>query len=296
MRLKHVLGAAILGLGLIGNGGSASAQDATPIASQNDIYCSGVVTSEAVPTDTFVITGEEGMTTLEYSGGDVVYLNKGAKQGISVGEVFSVIRPSDDPGRVEFTKWQQSILRKMGTVWEDEGRLVVISVLPTTSIARVDHPCGTIQRGDIVLPFMERPVPPLKSGIHFDPYLPANGKPLAMVITGKGFATEVGVNDVVYVNLGNQQGVKTGDFFRVFRYTGQHNEVAFQEPRFAFNVEKSIGPTFGLGGVSKAYTWSNTPREDIGEGVVLRTGPNSATVLITFSKREIFAGDYVEVE
>ena len=38
------------------------------------------------------------------------------------------------------------------------------------------------------------------------------------------------------------------------------------------------------------------PREDLGEGVVLRTGPNSATVLITFSLREIFAGDYVELE
>ena len=36
------------------------------------------------------------------------------------------------------------------------------------------------------------------------------------------------------------------------------------------------------------------PREDVGEGVVLRTGPNSSTVLITFSLREIYPGDYVE--
>jgi len=29
---------------------------------------------------------------------------------------------------------------------------------------------------------------------------------------------------------------------------------------------------------------------------VLRTGPNSATVLITFCLREIYPGDYVEIE
>ena len=40
----------------------------------------------------------------------------------------------------------------------------------------------------------------------------------------------------------------------------------------------------------------HVPREVLGEGVVLRTAPNSSTVLITFSEREIFAGDYVEME
>jgi hypothetical protein len=29
---------------------------------------------------------------------------------------------------------------------------------------------------------------------------------------------------------------------------------------------------------------------------VLRTGPNASTVLITFSLREIYPGDYVEIE
>jgi hypothetical protein len=34
----------------------------------------------------------------------------------------------------------------------------------------------------------------------------------------------------------------------------------------------------------------------VGEGLVLRTGPNSATVLLTVAREEIFDGDYVEVE
>jgi hypothetical protein len=87
-----------------------------------------------------------------------------------------------------------------------------------------------------------------------------------------------------------------GDYFRIFRFTGTQNETAYQTSRFAFNVDGDLGPTYGYGGVSKRYNWANVPREVLGEGVVLRTGPNSSTVLITFSAREIYAGDYVEME
>jgi hypothetical protein len=61
-------------------------------------------------------------------------------------------------------------------------------------------------------------------------------------------------------------------------------------------VDGDLGPTYGFGAVSKKWNWTNVPREVLGEGVVVRTGPNSATLLITFSNREIYAGDYVELE
>jgi hypothetical protein len=153
-----------------------------------------------------------------------------------------------------------------------------------------------VQRGDIVLPFVERPEPPIKAVVNFDRFAPADGKALAMVITAQKFSPAVGKNDVVYVNLGNGQGVKVGDYFRIFRYTGTQNETAFQTRDYAFNMDGDLGPSYGYGGVSKKYNWSNVPREVLGEGVVLRTAPNSSTVLITFSAKEIFAGDYVEIE
>jgi hypothetical protein len=61
-------------------------------------------------------------------------------------------------------------------------------------------------------------------------------------------------------------------------------------------MDGDLGPSLGYGGVSKKFNWSNVPREIVGEGVVLRTAPNSSTVLITFSAKEIFAGNYVEIE
>ena len=40
----------------------------------------------------------------------------------------------------------------------------------------------------------------------------------------------MGTNDIIYVNLGSEQGVRVGDYFRIFRYTGTQHETAYQTP------------------------------------------------------------------
>ena len=297
MRGKIVLAGLVLGL----SGAAVSAQNSVPPAPRmSDIYCSGTITTEAVPRDTIVVTGEESNTKLTFWQGDYVYINKGSGQGVKPGDVFSVVRPiPKDMYGIEWTKWQWSIMKKMGTVWEDEGRVKVVIARPDNSIAQVEDACDEVQRDDVLLPFTERPIPPLKPN-NFDRFAPPNGKPLAMVITGKKFQQQVGNNDIIYVNWGSSQGVKVGDYFRIFRFTGTQHETDYQTPRYAFDLEqgdavKDVG-IYGFGVAPKKYNWTNTPREDIGEGIVLRTGPNSSTVLITFTLREVYPGDYVEVE
>jgi hypothetical protein len=296
MRGKIVLASLVVTLA----GAIASAQNAPQVPVPNDLYCSGTVTTESIPSGTFIITGEESNYRITFDEGDNVYINKGASDGVKEGDVFSAVREVEDPFGIEWTKWQDMILKKMGKVWADEGRVRVTRVFAKTSVGRIEHSCDTLQRGDILLPFTERPAPPLKSEASFDKFAPANGKPLAMIIIGKNFQAQVGREDIVYVNLGNGQGVRVGDYFRIFRYTGTQHETVYQDPRYAFDQNDQLAtpffPIYGFGSVPKKYNWSNTPREDVGEGVVLRTGPNSSTVLITFSLREIFPGDYVELE
>ena len=226
MRGKIVFAALVLSL----SGGFTAAQDKPLVPRPSDLYCSGLVTTESVPVDTYVITGEQSNYKITFDEGDYVYINKGSDQGAKVGDEFSVVRPMKDSIKIEWTKWQTAILSKMGTVWEDEARLKVINARPDVSIAQVENSCDYIQRGDIVLPFTERPAPPLKMGDKFDRFAPADGKPMAMVITGKKFQQQVGNNDVVYINLGNSQGVKVGDYFRIFRYQGTEHETAYQTP------------------------------------------------------------------
>ncbi|HWZ53895.1 MAG TPA: hypothetical protein VNV84_04030 [Candidatus Acidoferrales bacterium] len=285
MRGKIVLAGLILAL----SGAAASAQSRGPSTTQDDIYCSGVITNESVPHDTILITGEESNFKITFQEGDYVYINKGASQGVKVGDEFSVVRAVSDPTEIQWTKWQFSILKRIGTMWEDEGRLRVVVAHPDTAVAQVVNSCNYMQRGDIVLPFSQRPEPPLKSEDKFDRFAPPSGKPVAMVISGKQFAILDGTNDVVYVNLGNSQGVKVGDYFRIFRYQGTEHETAYQTKDFAFEV-------FGYGSSPARYKWDNVPREVIGEGVVVRVAPNASTVLVTYSLHQIYAGDYVELE
>jgi hypothetical protein len=292
MRRKIILAGLALGI----CGFAISAQDQAPQVFPNNVYCSGIVTTEAVPRDTYVITGEEANGKIVFNQNDYVYINKGSSQGAKVGDKFSVVRPQQDVVKIDWTKWQSAILKKMGTMWEDEGTVTLVDVRADVSIAKIDGVCGYLQRNDVVLPFIQRPEPPLKAEVKFDEFAPSNGKPMAMVITGKAYQQQIGKNDIVYVNLGNSQGVKVGDYFRIFRYTGTQHETDYQTPRFAFDVDGDWGPVYGFGAAPKKWDWNNTPREVLGEGVVLRTGPNSATVLVTFSKREMFAGDYVELE
>jgi hypothetical protein len=284
MRGKFV----ILGLVMALSGVSAQAQVAkAPIAS--DMYCSGVISPQAPPKDTQIITGEGSDTRLTFQEGDYVYLNKGSAQGVRVGDQFSIVRASDDFLRAPWFKQQYSLLHAIGTLWEDEGRIRIVVTQPNTSIAQIQNSCEYMQRGDIAVPFVERAAPPLKADATFDRFAPPSGHSKAMLIAGKHFTEIYGTNDIVYVNLGEAQGVHVGDYFRIFRYTGQQNETVWQSNRMAFEV-------FGFGSVSKDYKWDNVPREVLGEGIVVRTSPNASTVVITFSLREMFAGDYVEVE
>lgn len=292
MRGKIVLAGLILSLSTV----AAHAQSSYAPPFPNDVYCSGLVTTDSVPHGSFVVTGEESSTRLTYVLGDVVYINKGSDQGAKVGDEFSLIRSESDSLNQEWTKWQFDIFKRMGTLWADEGRVKLVEVLPKTSVGVIDHMCDSVQRGDIAVPFTEQPAINLKPMGQFDRFAAPNGKSLAMVIAGKAFRNELGNNDIMYVNLGNAQGVHVGDYFRIFRYTGTEHEVAYQTPRYAFDMQFGKGAGYGFGAVPTKYDWSNTPREVLGEGVVLRTGPNSSTVLITFSTREIYAGDYVELE
>jgi len=291
MRGKIVLAGLVLSLFSV----AASAQDQTAVPIRNDLYCSGTVSNEAVPHDTYIITGEGSNYKVTFQEGDYLFINKGASQGVKVGDEFSVIRRTEDAIKSEWTKWQFLILRKMGTLWEDEGRVRVVVVHPDTSVGQVEKSCNYVQRGDILLPFAERPAPPLKSENNFDRFAPPSGKATAMIITGKSYISELGSNDIFYVNLGSAQGVKVGDYFRIFRYTGTEHERAYQTRRFAFDSDSWAG-VYGFGSAPAKYKWDNTPREVIGEGIVVRTAPNSSSVLLTFGLREAYAGDYVEIE
>jgi hypothetical protein len=262
---------------------------ADPATTQGDIYCSGMVSSSPVARSGEIVSGEQAMYRATFEQGDMVYLDEGANKGVKVGDVFLAMRPLNDDNDFAWFEAQPKLLHAMGQMWADEGRLKVLVVNQNTSIAQITNSCDYMQRGDVVQPFEERPVPELKSEQSFDRFAPSSGKRKAMVVTGKAYRSTAGDHDVVYVNLGSNQGVKVGDYFRIFRYQDNGDSNAFQSPKMGTEV-------WGYGAAPAHYSWKELPREVLGEGVVLRASPNASTVLITLSLREIYAGDYCELE
>jgi len=273
--------------------GSAENAQQTPTAlaqpDRSSIYCSGFVTDQKVPDGIRLISGEQSNYKITFSRGDKVYINRGQDKGVRIGDRFSVVRPVEDPTEVPWFKWQAKLMKAMGAAYSDEGHVRVVDVQPKISIAEVTFSCGYMQRGDILQPYQDRPAPPYKDPAAFERFAPVSGKPVAMVVAGTDFTQVYGKNQAIYVNLGNKQGVKVGDYFRIFRYQGSMAETVPQTKDYQYTM-------YGFGTAPQRYAWNDLPREILGEGIVINVSSNSSTAVITYSKIEIYAGDYVEIE
>lgn len=267
---------------------NAPAAGPTGQVSYTKVYCSGFVKDAKVPDDARLVSGEQISYKVIFSQGERVYLNQGSDKGVRVGDRFVVVRATQDPS-TEWFRGQFKLTKAMGILYEDLGQVKVVSVLPKTSIAEVTFACDYMQRGDIVRPFEERPVPPFKDLGTFDHFAPVSGKPVGMMVTSIDFQQSEGQGSTVYVNLGAAQGMKVGDYVRFFRYQGKMDEYAPQTRGYQTEL-------YGFGSSPVRYQGKDLPREVLGEGIVLNASRNGSAVLITFSSADIYTGDNVEIE
>jgi hypothetical protein len=284
-RLAALCVSALVGAGIC----SAQAPAPTTQPDYSSVYCSGFVSDQKMPGAVRLISGEQSTFKLTFERGDYVYLNRGTDKGVRVGDRYSVVRSESDPAGVQWFKWQDKLTKAMGTHYLDLGQLRVVNVEPKTSIAIVSFSCDYMQRGDIVLPFQERPDPTYKEAGPFDQFAPVSGKPVAMLVNTKDYQQSIGKGSIVYVNLGTEKGVKVGDYFRVFRYQGSMAELAPQTKDYQDRM-------YGFGSSPEHYKWNDLPREVLGEAIVLNVSRYSSTVLVTYSREDMYSGDYIEIE
>jgi hypothetical protein len=286
---------AVLTLSVFLGGAVSSAQNApqdAPAMPQVDfstVNCSGFVADQHVPDEIRIVSGEQSNYKITFARGDYVHINRGQDKGVRVGDRFSVVRPDKDPTDVPWFKWQAKLLKAMGTPYLDAGQVRVVNVQPKVSIAQVIFSCDYMQRGDILQPYQDRPAPAYKDPAPFDHFAPVSGKPVAMVVAGRDYSQSYGKLSPVYVNLGSNQGVKVGDYFRIFRYQGSLAETVPQNKGYQYSM-------YGFGSAPTRYEWNDLPREVLGEGIVINVNRNASTMVITFNSVEVYAGDYVEIE
>jgi hypothetical protein len=280
---------AALSLFVFTGAGICSAQTAASQASYSTVYCSGFVSDQRVPDATRLVSGEESNVKILFGRGDYVTINRGQDKGVRVGDRYAVVRVETDPLQVNWFKWQTKLMKAMGTHYLDAGQLRIVNVQTKTAVAQVSLSCDYMQRGDIVLPFQERPEPTFRDPSAFDHFAPVSGKPVAMVVGSRDYQQSAGQGNTVYVNLGTDKGVKVGDYFRIFRYQGTLADLVPQTKGFQDRL-------YGFGSSPGRYNWNDLPREVLGEGIVINVSRNASTVFVTYSSADIYAGDYIEIE
>jgi hypothetical protein len=265
-----------------------------------DMACAGFINNKLLPNSNFIAGGLQTPNTTKFANNEIVYL---AGSGYEVGQRYEVLRELHDPNRYELFTGQFAMLKSLGQPYSELGRVRVIDTRNKFAIAQIELSCEPIVPGDFVVKYEAKPPIPPREAMRFDRFLPANGKTSGRIVLAKDFDGELGTGMKVYMNVGANQGVKVGDYFRAFRpYEDDlHNSVdslSFMAST-AEDTQKNpptIEPNMFSRSKGPVIHVRDLPRRAMGEVVIVNTTPTSSTGMIVFALEDLHIGDSVELD
>jgi hypothetical protein len=198
---------------------------------------------------------------------------------------------------------QKKLLKATGQPYEEVGRVKIIDTRSRTAIAQVEYTCDGINPGDTAIPFAEKQTITFHDPIRFDRFLPASSKTSGRIVMGKDFDSQLGTGQKVYLNVGANQGVKIGDFYRAVRsYTADLEDpvdsLSFKAA-IAEDTQKktpSVDPAMFTKGNGPVIHVRDLPRRAVGEIEIIGVTNTTATGMIVFALEDVHAGDTVEAD
>lgn len=270
----------------------------TPTAA--DIYCAGFLTKDRVPDANYVNGGLQTPTSTKFEIGELVYL---AGSGYQAGQLYSIVRELRDVNEHEIYPGQRKVLAAAGRPYGEIGRVRIVDTRNHTAIAQVEFSCDPINPGDVAVPFVEKPPVAFRGPGRFDRFAPANGKLSGRVVLGKDFDSVLGTGMKLYMNMGANQGVKVGDYFRVVRSytTTLHDPVDSLSFKAQTSEDTQVRPpAFEANRFTKTKGANihvrDLPRRAVGEVVVLNVTPTASSAMVVFALEDVHAGDTVELD
>lgn len=256
----------------------------------SDVYCAGFVSNQPLQKVGYVAGGWGTPHDVRFADRGYVYLEG---SGFSEGAQYSIVRQERDPNRYETFRGQAALLRQVGRPYSDIGRVRVVEVRGKMAITQVEFNCSDIMEGDAAIPFVERQTPALRAKINFDRFAMPNGKLTGRIMLAKDFDDLLGTGRKAYLNVGANQGIKVGDYFRAVRTYDSYRNDEVDNLSFKASYLDDRQIPAGLFPYSRLRDF---PRISLGEMVVLNVSPTSSTAMITLSLGEIYLGDGVELE
>jgi hypothetical protein len=271
-----------------------------PTPTYADVYCAGFISKRTLPDANFVSGGMETPTTTKFAKGDIVYLHG---SGYTLGAEYEIIRALRDVNEYEIFPGQKKLLKETGQPYEEVGRVRIIDMRSRSPIGQVEYSCDGISPGDTAIPFTEKATFNFREPIKFDRFLPASNKVSGRIVMGKDFDSELGTGHKVYLNVGANQGVKVGDFFRAVRsyeadLTDPVDSLSFKAALAEDTQLKtpSVDPNMLTKSNGPVIHVRDLPRRSVGEILILSVTPTTSTGMIIFALQDVYAGDGVEAD
>lgn len=292
-----------------------------PVAGKTQLYCAGYVRTQNLPKMPEVVGAENEQEQRQFTSGDIVYINAGSRQGITEGQNFQVIRPRGDLKGVHTQK-----KGFLGTYIQEVGQLQVFKVNENNSAAQLTSSCGDmVLLGDLLTEIPERDSPLQRPEINVERFVDPTRKQVGRLMMSKDSRELLTRNDVVYVDLGVEDNVKTGDYLTIYRPLGTGNvtrydfeemgrnrSVGFQSERYRGGGFSNQGlrakDSNDFGRTEGHYQYKPTstmevkknrplmPRKIVGEMVIIDVQSRTATAIITRTVGEVHTGDWVEIQ
>jgi hypothetical protein len=217
-RLKVFLGtcACVLTIALpaVAQRGPAAAATSLP-PDVLSLACAPSMTYEAPAVSLHISGGQESTRRASHAPGDLVTLNAGTRDGITVGQEFYTRRvlasgeervSRTNPGTIRTTGWIR--------VWAVDEEM---------SLATITHACDTVDVGDYLEPFTLPTIPALSK---------LTGPPergnYGLVLSGQDRRTQFGSGDYLLIDRGSSQGVTAGARFVVYHDKKTPGNFLFQ--------------------------------------------------------------------
>ncbi|HZB43624.1 MAG TPA: hypothetical protein VE360_00200 [Pyrinomonadaceae bacterium] len=284
-----------------------------PAARASEFACGGFIEQTAQAAAGQIVGSEQETERRSFSEGEMVFIDAGAQSGVRVGQEFMAVRP-----RGQFRSKFSRKTGALGVYTQEVGRLRVVRVRDRVSVAEVWTACSDLLVGDLLRPAQERPAPQARAEAALDRFAEPTGKQTGRLVLARDGREMVSRDDVVFVDLGAEDGVKVGDYLTVFRPEEQAEFVHYRDENVANarrgfesegrrggrhsvqaqRVKDAGGPEFGETVKTPAIRRARpaVPRKVVGELVVLRVEGRTATAVVTRVAQEVHTGDAVEVQ
>jgi hypothetical protein len=226
-----------------------------PAITEMALQCSHYILDDPEDDSLHVIGSEQGATKHAFAERDILYLGKGSNAGVKAGDVYSLHHVSYE---VKHPDSGRTIGRKIETTgW---GRVILVQ--EDSSTMMVEEACTDIHIGDYATPFQKAVVPMIVPRPPGDRLTPPTGKADGSVVDIAEDSMIAGQEQLVSINLGSANGVAAGNILSVYRVM---------------------------------YPTVPTPRNVLGELVVVSVRERTSTARVSYSRDAIMNGDRVEL-